>query len=201
MVRVAGKSSLTDAMSAYVAGDMKSFRVVHLRIRPIIRGMLRSFSPHTADEIEQLVWLKAHANRSVYRSSTDQNVKNWFRSIARNEILNAVRSRSRARARLASVENDPTQRDAWGLRSLEGPADAVMRKESKRLISSAVESAMSSISERDRLLLISHHCDGRSFQELEERLQVPSGTLRVRAWRARSRLEQVLQSSGPEGIR
>ena len=63
-------------------------------------------------------------------------------------------------------------------------------------LTTALENALSQISEEHRVLIMLYEVEGYSLGEIQSMLDLPQGTLKSRLHRARARLREILEQDG-----
>lgn len=159
-------------MSAYQAGDTRSFDALHDRYAgPLRRFLARAFPRLEPDDLVQEAFLRVVRSRGAYRA--DGTFRGWLYAIARNV---AVERAFRA--------PDPPVR--------EGAADPAHLAAAGE-IGRAVEAAIGSLSESDREILVLAKYEGLSYGEIAEALGLSREAVKVRAFRALVRLREDLK--------
>lgn len=106
----------------------------------------------------------------------------WTNRIVVHACRQTLRRRGRARVREVPIDS---QIDA-GASSDVGPADAVASRES-------LERAFDRLDVDARTILVLHHLEGRSLEEIAAVLEIPRGTAKSRLFTARRALERALE--------
>ena len=65
------------------------------------------------------------------------------------------------------------------------------------IIQSSLQHALNQLNEEQRLVVLMHDVEGYSLQEIHQVIDVPTGTLKSRLSRARSRLREILGNMEP----
>jgi RNA polymerase sigma-70 factor, ECF subfamily len=109
----------------------------------------------------------------------------WLTRIVVNACRTALSRRSRVRIREINLDpDDPTERHS----PAGGPGpDAVLAR-------LELESAFNRLSPDERTILVLHHLDGRSIEQIALVLAIPAGTAKSRLFSARRALERALGS-------
>ncbi|MGH9069967.1 MAG: RNA polymerase sigma factor [Acidimicrobiales bacterium] len=131
-----------------------------------------------ADDLLSEVWLKAFSGRAAYDSSWP-DARPWLYGIARNVLLNHLRREDRPLSLPAASSVDP-----WP--EVDSRIDASSQW-------SAMCSALRTLSEDDREVLLLVAWEGLTPAEVALALGVPQGTVRSRLHRARHALADRLE--------
>lgn len=172
---------LTELMERYIDGDRAAFDMLYQRLAPHVRRRLvRLSGPDGVDDLVQQVFLKVHRARDQWRRGT--LVRPWVMTIARHLATDTLRARGARRDQLTfdgslpEVDQDPSDAPC-----LEARAEVV-------------RAAIDALPDGQRSVVRMHKLEGRSFDDIAETLGISSGTARVRAHRAYSRLRDALAS-------
>jgi RNA polymerase sigma-70 factor (ECF subfamily) len=107
----------------------------------------------------------------------------WLTRIVVNACRTALKRRSRTWVREISLNPEP------------GPDDPVSRQPGPEGVADrlSVEAAFERLSVDERTILVLHHLEGRSLDEIGTILSIPVGTAKSRLYAARQSLERALQ--------
>ncbi len=133
----------------------------------------------TADAEEAVQEALLRAYLALARGESVNHVGPWLRTIAHNAALNLLRAR---RSRPAVSREDPAHEAVGG--------DAFERRQSLR----AVVSALEELPERQRRALVMRELEGRSYAEIEARLNTSNGAVRQLLNRARMAVRERLDA-------
>jgi RNA polymerase sigma-70 factor, ECF subfamily len=145
-----------------------------------------------ADEAVQDAFVKAYMHLGTFREELPFEV--WFTRILINGCLDRLKARRRRERWMApplvdgsGVERDPA--DYLPSRA-PGPEDYVLSQERRR----ALLKALSQLPERQRLVFMLSHFEGRSSREVSATTGLNESTVRVHLFRAIRRLRGLLRS-------
>jgi RNA polymerase sigma factor (sigma-70 family) len=158
------------------ADDWSHAREVCLREA---RRVLRA--PDDAEEAAQEALLRAWRYRSGHRNSSSWGA--WLARIARNEALRFAGRRGRMSEREIPSEQEPPRGDTD--ERLEGLLDRV-----------ALARILAMLGEEERRLVRLRYVDDLTQQQIAQRLAMPEGTVKVRLYRIRNRLNELATSWG-----
>jgi len=184
-------------MAAYVAGDRRAFERLFARVAPKIHAFFRrSFrDAAVADELMQTTFLKVHRARATYRPELP--LRPWLFTIA----AHVRRDEWRRRYRLAEDAGDDAIAAAEQTRAVADAADRADERDRAR----AVQAALESLPEMQRVILQLHRYEGMTHVEIAEVLGSTPGAVRQHAFRAyedlRSRLKTLLVEPDTDGRR
>ncbi len=179
-LRVDPPPTLSDERLAELSADGldSAFAMLVLRHRPALVCHCADLVGHTdAEEAVQEALLRAYL--ALSRGESVSRVGPWLRTIAHNAALNLLRARS---AR-------PTVNDQEPLASVLD-VDVFERREKLR----AVVAALAELPERQRQALVMRELEGRSYREIESRLQTSNGAVRQLLNRARAAVRDRLDA-------
>jgi RNA polymerase sigma-70 factor (ECF subfamily) len=115
----------------------------------------------------------------------------WLRGILLNRCKVHLRTRRRAAARSRAAAERPGH---WVLGATVTPAPE------RRRTSDLVRRAMAELDQQDREILALKHIEGYSYDELAAALDIGTGTVASRLYRARARLRKALEKLDPSLI-
>ena len=134
-----------------------------------------------AEEIVQEAFIKYYERREVL--PTDEGLKYWLIRVARNLTLNHEKRRGRERRALEKVFHEPAPRSERG--ALDKLTDAESIDD--------VQKALLQLPENLRTVLILKEYAGFAYAEIGRMLNITEGNVKVRVFRARARLAQLLK--------
>jgi len=135
----------------------------------------------TAEEIVQEAFIKYYERREVL--PTDEGLKYWLIRVARNLALNHEKRRGRERRALERVFHEPAPR------SEKAALDQLTDAEA----SADVQKALLLLPENLRLVLVLKEYAGFAYAEIGQMMNITEGNVKVRVFRARARLAQLLK--------
>lgn len=177
-----------DLIARTAAGDRRAFeRIVERHAAAVLRlATAVTDDPASAEDVLQQAFLSAYRNAASFRA--ESSARTWLLTIARNAAY-----RVRAKRGREDLMDEPLMtlgREAgWGSDDPEALAIAAER-------TSALTSALQSLSPGDRELLILRDVEGLSGQEAADVLGIKSRALKSRLHRARLRLAGALRAGG-----
>jgi RNA polymerase sigma-70 factor (ECF subfamily) len=154
-----------------------------------------------ADEAVQDAFVKAYMHIGTFREELPFEV--WFTRILINGCLDRLKSRRRREKWLAPVTTDAmgVERSPADFLPARGPSpeDQVLSEERRRQLSAA----LSKLPERQRMVFILSHFEGRSSREVSAMTGLNESTVRVHLFRAIRRLRALLTAgtAGASGAR
>jgi RNA polymerase sigma-70 factor (ECF subfamily) len=154
-----------------------------------------------ADEAVQDAFVKAYMHIGTFREELPFEV--WFTRILINGCLDRLKSRRRREKWLAPVTTDAmgVERSPADFLPARGPSpeDQVLSEERRRQLSAA----LSKLPERQRMVFMLSHFEGRSSREVSAMTGLNESTVRVHLFRAIRRLRALLTAgtAGASGAR
>jgi RNA polymerase sigma-70 factor (ECF subfamily) len=143
-----------------------------------------------ADEAVQDAFVKAYSHFATFREELPFEI--WFTRILINGCLDRLKSRRRRERWMAppmvdafGVERDPAE---YLPSRAPSPEDEVLTNERRRHLSAA----LSQLPERQRLVFMLSHFDGRTSREVSAATGLNESTVRVHLFRAIRRLRGLL---------
>ncbi|MEJ5913130.1 RNA polymerase sigma factor [Pseudokineococcus sp. 1T1Z-3] len=171
-------------LRAAAAGDAVSFEELYDRLAPMVllRLRRRCADPDVVADVLQETFTAVWRSAGSWTGHGD--VGAWVWTIAARRLVDAYRRRRRSGQELSSRgEEHPAA----------GPAAASAEDQvMDGLLAGPLEAAMKALSPELQEVLQATVLDGLSTRETAVLLGIPQGTVKTRAWRARSRLRQAL---------
>lgn len=150
-----------------------------------------------ADEAVQDAFIKAYMHIGTFREDLPFEV--WFTRILINGCLDRIKSRRRRERWIAPPVIDPSgsERDPADYIPSRGPSpeDLVLSEERRQQLMGAV----AELPERQRMVFMLSHFDGRSSREVSTMTGLNESTVRVHLFRAIRRLRGLLVTRKTKG--
>jgi RNA polymerase sigma-70 factor (ECF subfamily) len=150
-----------------------------------------------ADEAVQDAFVKSYVHLGTFREELPFEI--WFTRILINGCLDRLKSRKRRERWMAPTPTDASgkERDPAEYLPSNGPSpeDHVLMGERRRQLSAA----LAKLPERQRLIFMLSHFDGRTSREVSGMTGLNESTVRVHLFRAIRRLRSLL-SPGTVGV-
>jgi len=150
-----------------------------------------------ADEAVQDAFVKSYTHLGTFREELPFEI--WFTRILINGCLDRLKGRRRRERWIAPPQLDPSgnERDPAEYLPSRGPSpeDLVLADERRRRL----KAALGELPERQRLVFMLSHFDGRSSREVSTMTGLNESTVRVHLFRAIRRLRAVLAPGAAAG--
>ena len=172
---------IRDALAGREGGYRKLLNKYRGAIYSHILRMVRN--EEDAEELAHEAFLRAF--RSLVKFNPDFSFKSWLYKIATNLTIDFLRKRD---ASLLSLQDFPEEGSFIAIES-KTPETDLESKEQKQVIEEAI--ACLPLPLRTPLLL--RHKDGLTYEEIQEILNLPLGTVKTRIHRAREMLGSKLR--------
>lgn len=142
-------------------------------------------SAEDADDILQEAFIKAYVNLNDY--DADLKFSSWLYRIAHNETMSHYRKR-RVRPRTVEAEED--------LAIFENIVDDsdIPAELDRKILKAAVHTALDGIAAQYRAVLVLRFLEEKSYDEIAEILQIPSGTVATYISRGKRELKDALKN-------
>ena len=171
------------------------FQAIHDAFRPkVLRYLQRLVGPSDAEDLAQVVMLKASLNLPRFRGESD--LSTWIYRIATNTALDGLRSRSHREAAEAPYSagaigrsgDDPD--DDHGRPEASGPSveTVAIRQE----MNDCIREFIGGLPENYRTVLLLSDIEGFKNSEIADILGVSVDVVKIRLHRAREKLRQAL---------
>ena len=147
-----------------------------------------------ADEAVQDAFVKSYTHLGTFREELPFEI--WFTRILINGCLDRLKGRRRRERWIAPPQLDPSgnERDPAEYLPSRGPSpeDQLLADERRRRL----KAALGELPERQRLVFMLSHFDGRSSREVSAMTGLNESTVRVHLFRAIRRLRTLLAEDG-----
>jgi RNA polymerase sigma-70 factor (ECF subfamily) len=175
-----------EVVAAAQAGDERAFAaIVEHYQRPVFAVAWRmTFDAALAEDFAQEVFLRLW--RKLHKFKLGNPLRPWLMRLAKNTCINLAKKK---RVPTVSIHAEPDEGD-WR-EPADGRPGADETVEHRELLE-RLEAAIAELPEDYRLVVTLRHVHGMAYQEIAEALECPLGTVKVRLFRARERLGEML---------
>jgi RNA polymerase sigma-70 factor (ECF subfamily) len=171
-------------MKLIAGGDDEAFRELVERHQSLVIGTVaRMIGSADAEDVSQQVFLNVWKSAPRWRSQAAFTT--WLLTITKRLVFNESRRRSRARL-IPQSRDEKSEHEVTD--SKPGPDGAVLNHE----LHMAIESAMFSLSERERLAVILQQHEGMPYEEIAVVLEISLPAVKSLLFRARNILKEKL---------
>jgi RNA polymerase sigma-70 factor, ECF subfamily len=175
-------------------GDKVAFQELVKRYQKNVFALLYQLAPEWRDlnDLSQEAFIRVY--RGIHNLRNPKIFKSWLNQIVLNLFYDELRKRPR---RLKTVSMDQTFEDESGesefIREVKDnklkPDEIIVNNETK----AAIKIAMSQLPEQFRTAIVLRELQGLQYEEIAEMLGCALGTVKSRIWRARERLQDLLE--------
>jgi len=149
-----------------------------------------SNNSHEAEDISQEAFLRAY--QSLARFNPSYKFSTWLYQITLNIIRDRFKKKELNYVSLdAPIETDDSEFYPQPANSINNPEQIIAQKEDVQ----AIQQAILSLPLKYREVLVLRHLQDLSYIEIANILKIPSGTVKVRLYRAREQLKKILENS------
>ena len=149
-----------------------------------------SNNPHEAEDISQETFLRAFQSLAHFNPS--YKFSTWLYQITLNIIRDRFKKKELNYVSLdAPVETDDSEFYPQPADLTNNPEQIMAQKEDAR----AIQQAVSSLPLKYREVLVLRHLQDLSYIEISNILKLPSGTVKIRLYRAREQLRKILENN------
>lgn len=173
-------------------GDQDAFSQLVLRYQRRIFNLVYRIVQHyeEASEITQDAFLAAWQGLPSFRG--DARFATWLYRIAYNCALKQVEAHKRDKALQAVLQ---AEQALDGLDDRQRDADAGLAAREQQAV---VQEQLSYLPAKYRIVLILHHLQEMTYEEMADMLKMPVGTIKTHLFRARNLLKERLQALSRE---
>jgi RNA polymerase sigma-70 factor (ECF subfamily) len=166
------------------AGEEAAFEALFERYRDKTFTIALSIlgDPSEAADVVQETFLRAYRNLARFRE--DGAIKSYLYRTARNAAIDTLRRRK--------TDSTSLEHPDGGERSLLDPNDRPDQRLQKKTNLIELHKALNSLSEEHRVVIVMHHLEELSVDQIAEELKIPVGTVKSRLGRARETLRRKL---------
>lgn len=147
-----------------------------------------------AEDLSQEVFIKAYKALAGFRR--DSEFSTWIYRISKNTVYDYIRKNAREKtiplSEMSAGDDSDREYEIPDDSGKYEPERTVLRKETESMIGSAI----ASLSEEHRDILIMRDIEGYSYAEIAAILSLEEGTVKSRISRARSALKKKLENKG-----
>ncbi len=174
-------------------GDIEAYEVLLNRYRGwVLAIVLKHVPPDRAEELAHVVFVEAYRALPGYRGAAE--FRYWLAGIAVRQCSAFWRREARRPAVPASGLNDKA-RD-WLDRAAQAEAGAAFERESdRRAAREVLDYALARLPAEDRTLMILLYIEDRSVREIARLSGWSPVNVKVRAFRIRRRLRQIIRQA------
>ncbi|MEK6754621.1 MAG: sigma-70 family RNA polymerase sigma factor [Bacteroidota bacterium] len=171
-------------ITLFQQGERSAFRVLVERYQSRIKNLIYSIfhEPDVIDDLAQEVFIKAYEALPHFRFQS--SFYTWLYRIAVNRSRDELRKRKVRRLFSLQALLESSDHELGSKLAVE-PRDTEVQE--------LIASALKTLPERFRTVIILKDIDGLSYEEIAEVLQCEMGTVKSRLFRARAMLRNVLK--------
>jgi RNA polymerase sigma-70 factor (ECF subfamily) len=162
----------------YLGGDVETVRLVESWIRRALDGRFDFPGPERQD-LRQAVHVKLLANLRQERFRYESTLGTYVTRITHYTAIDYVRRKYRERQAGPVSETEPA----------EGPHEQLSRREETKSLYAALQQSSPECLELWRLIFV----ERLPYHEVAQRLGIPEGTVKSRAWHCRRKLVSVFE--------
>jgi len=184
----AGVIELGTCLRRIAQGDQQAARELVARCHPLIQRLVRAHRPREIgeDDLLQLVLIKMFAKLPLYSARASQPFEHWLARLAVRTCRDALRTESRRAHNLPLSAGAEQWLGSLADGRAAGNEDALAARE-------LVEALLADLPPQDRLVLTLLDLEQRSTKEIAELTGWSRALVKVRAFRARARLRELVR--------
>ncbi len=175
-------------------GDRDAFQELVKRFQKNVFALLYQLAPEWRDlnDLSQEVFIRVY--RGIHNLRNPKIFRSWLNQIVLNLFYDELRKRPR---RIKTVSMDQSYEDDSGesefykeIKDSKLKPDEIISNLETR---DAIKSAMTQLPEQFRTAIVLRELQGLQYEEIAELLGCALGTVKSRIWRARERLQVILE--------
>ena len=174
-------------------GDVNAFEGLVKEYEKNVYNLARRMTgdPEDAADMAQDAFIKAYNSLGSFRGDSKFSV--WLYRIVSNLCLDFLRSRKRRPTVSLSVENDEGEDMEFEIADESQSPETLLEQ---KLTREAVRRGLDSLPPEQRQILLLREIQGLSYEEIAQVLELETGTVKSRIFRARKRLSVFLLRDG-----
>jgi len=176
-----------------INGDTQTFSVLVDRYKHMVFTLAMKILKNTeeAEEVSQDVFVKVY--QALHTFKGDSKFSTWVYKIAYYRSLDYLKKIGRSvSANSVDISN------VYDLAAIENTLYSIEANERN----AAIKSAISELPENDAVVITLHYFEELSLKEISKIMSLPTNTIKVRLFRSRKRLAELLKSKlEPETIK
>jgi RNA polymerase sigma-70 factor (ECF subfamily) len=181
------ESKSTEFGELWAEGKIGEFDVdwIHVRVLRIVRHLARVYDLNDADSEDIAIEIMVSLIKNGFRGVPAAGVGVYLASIARNRIVDRLRSQIRERRALSELQR--TER-AEAHDAQQADVEALVKDEKLRM----VEEAMASLNDEQRAILFMRYYENLTLAQIAQRLDKTYSAVAARTFRALQKLRSAL---------
>jgi RNA polymerase sigma-70 factor (ECF subfamily) len=181
-----------ELVAATLEGNRESFEKIVARFQGFVFNIAYHYlgRREEVEDLAQEVFLKVF--QTLDRYDTSRPLKHWIGKISVNRCLDELRKRKIRRLHLLSDLGDEDRRGIDQLIEASASSRPLTELEAERCLK-LLEISLNSLPEKDRMAFVLREMEGQSYPELAAMLGISEVAARIRASRARKRLQEELE--------
>lgn len=173
-------------IDAIINGDCKAFAELIDRYKYMVFTLAMKIlkNKEESEEVAQDVFVKVYQAIKTFKG--DSKFSTWIYKIAYYRSLDYLKKQKRS-LKTSSIDSDFT----YDLPSIENTLDALEVDERKKIIKSAIDN----LAEDDAVVITLHYFEELSLKEIAKIMGIEANTVKVRLFRSRKRLAELLRNT------
>jgi RNA polymerase sigma-70 factor, ECF subfamily len=173
-------------------GDVMAFEQLVFRHDRSVLSLAAQYvsSAEDAKDIYQEVFIRVY--RGLKKFQFKSEFSTWLHRITVNVCL-THRSRQKHRAHYVSLNEDPDSDDPHGVLQLQAEDNPADQQAQDSEISSRVQSALETLSPRQRMVFSLRHFEGQKLKEIAESMDCTEGTVKRYLFSATRKMRNELR--------
>jgi RNA polymerase sigma-70 factor, ECF subfamily len=171
------------------SGDLEAFEALVTRHQHSVVGTAAKMLGSTADaeDIGQQVFIRVWKSAARYEPSA--KFTTWLMTITRNLVFNELRRRRRTQQVSMDADEEDTLRHQFVDEQAAAPSEEILDSE----LQAAIDAAIASLPENQRLAIVLRRFEGMPYEEIAEVLKTSVPAVKSILFRARAELKARLK--------
>jgi RNA polymerase sigma-70 factor, ECF subfamily len=186
-----------DAIARVIAGEANAFEAIVQEYKEFVAIIVARYVPEAnIVEVSQDTFVEAF--RSLKKLRATREFRSWLQTIATRRCYDFWRKRYSERTE--SLDALTEEQKNWIVsQSAENQPSTPEESFDRKVAHETLTAALAMLEPTDRMILQLVHLEERSSSEISKLLSCSIATIKVRAFRARRALREVLRKAHPEG--
>lgn len=182
-----------ELVSLAAAGDDEAFRVLVERYEKTVYNLILRYlnDPDESFDVAQEVFINLYKNLQKFNPA--YKFTTWLYKIASNQALYRYRSRKK-RSNILTLDHPDLEQGVYRVEEncVTSPENAAIEKDRRAQIGKLLDQ----LEEKYRTSIILRHYMDMSYEEIQQIMNLPIGSVKTNIFRARAKLRKLMEQAG-----